>query len=225
MTELNFINLVDKFRLPKDLIVLGEAKGRLFPVRLAPTCLESRVIISIYYYKNYCKQPLDQFVKNNSSETSTSDLHNFLNIVTHDLNKKIYGSIGLPEISYSTEYSKEPENIKCISEYSDILRLDEFLSTFNTSLNTLFFELQESTGKIMTTFINGIGLNKRKLYTRLGEYGPGEALVINTDYTRPICFNNNNCCDFSLDWGNLIKRKPNKYSINLLNLINRYNEN
>lgn len=83
---------------------------------------------------------------------------------------------------------------------------------------------------IMTTFINGIGLNKKKinLDNIEIEIQPGKALVINIDnittYTTNL-FNavEQSCCDFSIYCG-LDRKSPMKYTKATLNLSHPDNE-
>lgn len=220
MLEQTLSKILEKLSQHEDLIVLGEVNGNLFPVEVTEIKNLSRTIINIYYYKRYCSLDLDEFILEDMLY-SKDNLENTIELIIHEINRKIYGGIGLPEISYSLDYSNSPKYYMFIDKCENISRpytISEFKKQFLEAKCGLFekilFKLNENTERrILTTYINGIGYNKKDICIYGKIYNPGEALVFNLDYIRPIHQNSSSLtCDFSLYWGGLDKRKPKKYT-------------
>lgn len=219
MLEQTLSKILEKLSQYEDLIVLGEVKGNLFPIEITKIENLSRTIINIFYYKRYCKLGLDNFIIEDMLY-SKDNLKSILDLIIHEIKRKIYGSIGLPEISYSLDYSNSPEHYMFINKCENISRpytAAEFKKQFLEARCGLFkgilFKLNENTERrILTTYINGIGYNKKDICIYGKIYNPGKALVLNLDYIRPIHQNSSLTCDFSLYWGGLDMRKPKKYT-------------
>lgn len=190
--------------IPEDTWVLGEYKENIFPLSIKEIKTESikpgPMLKYLYPVKNgFFRQGELCIVSQPGlwpAEITTD---------TRDFGLQDIGDSLPPSIYALCRCNKLSLNFKELVEYFSKLPT----STINYNYSSeLYLGLRND---LFTTYMNGVGFNKKELYINDTNFEKGEALVFNMDITNKLP--QGSICDFSLNWGSFRKKpaKLNKY--------------
>lgn len=191
--------------IPEDTWILGEYREDIFPLSIKEINTESikpRPLLKyLYLMKNRSIRQEEICILRQPGLWSTK-----ITTDTKDFGLQYRGdSLLPPSINALCGCNKLSLNFKELIEYFS--KLPTSTIDYNYS-SELYLGLRDD---LFTTYINGVGFNKKELHINDTNFEKGEALVINMDITNKLP--QGSICDFSLNWGSFRKKpaKLNKY--------------
>lgn len=190
--------------IPENTWILGEYKEDIFPLSIKEINTESieprPMLKYLYLIKNrlFRQEEICILRQGLWSMEITTDIRDF--------GLQYRGDSLLPPSIYALcRCNKLSINFKELVEYFS--KLPTLTIDYNYS-SELYLGLSND---LFTTYINGVGFNKKELYINDTNFKKGEALVFNMDITNKLP--QESICDFSLNWGSFRKKpaKLNKY--------------